>query len=402
VALDVIVIGAGIVGLATASQIQRQIPGVRVTVLEKEADVCLHQTGRNSGVTHSGIYYKPGSFKANFCAQGRTAIEDYAQRHGISYARTGKLIVATDPDELPRLAALEERGRQHGLTITRLDPIEAKQFEPHVNCISAIHVGETGIIDYVGVARRMRADLEEAGGGLELNQRVTEVRRTHGRWAIDSNGTVRSADFVVNCAGLHSDVVAKGFELEKFRTKIIPFRGEYFDLTESAARLVKGLIYPVPNPELPFLGVHLTRMINGAVHAGPNAVLALSREGYTWSKLNVRELLGTLLYPGFLRLASKNVSVGAYEVRRSLSRRLFVRDLQRLVPEIRGEHLVKSAAGVRAQAVDPDGSLVDDFRIVNGWKSLHVVNAPSPAATSALAIGNHVADQVVRELGDRS
>lgn len=398
---DVIVIGAGIVGLATASQIQRQIPASRVTVLEKESDICIHQTGRNSGVTHSGIYYKPGSFKADFCTQGRRAIEDYAERHGIPYVRTGKLIVATEPDELPRLAALEERGRQHGLTITRLDPVEARQFEPHVNCISAIHVGETGIIDYVGVARQMLTDLEVSGGALELGQRVDNVRRIQGRWVVDSNGNSRSADFVVNCAGLYSDVVAKGFELEKFRTKIIPFRGEYFDLTEAAARLVKGLIYPVPNPDLPFLGVHLTRMISGSVHAGPNAVLALSREGYSWSKLNARELIDTVSYPGFLRLASRNLSVGAYEVRRSLSRRLFVRDLQRLVPEICNEDLVKSSAGVRAQAVDPDGSLVDDFRIVNGWKSLHVVNAPSPAATSALAIGKHVAHEVVRELGDR-
>ena len=399
-AREVVVIGAGIVGLSTASELQRRIPDARVTVLEKEADICLHQTGRNSGVTHSGIYYKPGSFKAQFCSEGRRAIETYAAEHGISYKRTGKLIVATERDELPRLAALEERGRQHGLTITRLDQADALQFEPHVNCIGAIHVAETGIIDYKGVARQMLADLEASGGQLVLGQHVDSVRRGSGRWTIASSGASHTADYVVNCAGLHSDVIANGFGLEKFRTRIIPFRGEYFDLAESAARLVNGLIYPVPNPELPFLGVHLTRMINGAVHAGPNAVLALAREGYKWTHVNGKDLARTLAYPGFLRLASRNLAIGAYEVRRSLSRRLFVRDLQRLVPEIRREHLVKSAAGVRAQAVDPDGSLVDDFRIINGWKSLHVVNAPSPAATSALAIGRHVANQVVRELSD--
>lgn len=400
-AAKVVVIGAGIVGLSTAAEIQRRLPDARVSIIEKEEDICLHQTGRNSGVTHSGIYYKPGSFKARFCAQGRHDIESYAARHGIPYVRTGKLIVATEPNELPRLVALEERGREHGLTITRLNPSEALHFEPHVNCVGAIHVAETGIIDYRGVARQLLADLEALGGRLDLRQRVEGVRRDNRQWTIQTPEASFCADYVVNCAGLYSDVVASGFGLEKFRTRIIPFRGEYFHLTDSASRLVRGLIYPVPNPDLPFLGVHLTRMIDGAVHAGPNAVLALAREGYKWSDINWSDLARTLTHPGFLRLASQNLATGIYEIRRSLSQRIFVRDLQRLVPDIRGEHLVPSAAGVRAQAVDPDGSLVDDFRIINGWKSLHVVNAPSPAATSALAIGRYVADEVMSNLRDQ-
>jgi len=396
--LKVTVIGAGIVGMSTAAELQRRDSNLRVTVLEKETEVGLHQTGRNSGVTHSGIYYKPGSFKAKFCIQGRREIEDFAARHQIGYRRTGKLIVATDSEELPRLALLEERGREHGLTITRLDRDEAREFEPHVNCLSAVHVAETGIIDFGGVVRQLRNELREAGGDVQLGQYVKTVRRTQKGWLIDSGGESRAADFVVNCGGLHSDVIARQFGLENFRTRVIPFRGEYFDLAESSARLVNGLIYPVPNPDLPFLGVHLTRMINGSVHAGPNAVLALAREGYRWRKVSSRDLLGTLLFPGFFKLAARNIRVGTYELARSLSTRLFLRDLQRLVPEINRKDLLKSAAGVRAQAVDRDGSLVDDFRVISGWKSLHVVNAPSPAATGALAIGRYIADQARGEL----
>jgi len=397
--MKIVVIGGGIVGLASARALTQILPNAHVTLTEKEDDICRHQTGRNSGVVHSGIYYKPGSFKADFCRTGRVAVEEFAEQHGVAYQRTGKLIVATHQRETAGLEALFQRGKEHGLNVSKLTKEEAREFEPHVSCVGAVRVAETGIIDFVGIARALSNLFADRGGQVQLREQVTGAVRKSNGWQLETTRTSIEADFVVNCAGLYSDDIARSFGLSSLRTRIIPFRGEYFDLSPTAAGLVRGLIYPVPNPELPFLGVHLTRMINGAVHAGPNAVLALAKEGYTWAAIKPRELARTVTYPGFLRLARRNLPVGLYEVRRSLSRRLFVRDLQRLVPEIRRGDLVKSAAGVRAQAVDPNGALVDDFRIVAGDRSLHVVNAPSPAATSCLAIGEHVAGEVAKLIG---
>jgi (S)-2-hydroxyglutarate dehydrogenase len=394
--MRIAVIGGGVVGLASAAALINRIPDAKIELLEKENDICRHQSGRNSGVVHSGIYYKPNSFKAEFCRVGRIAIENFAEQHGVEYQRTGKLIVATDRREMAALNALFQRGQEHGLNVLKLTLDEARQFEPNVSCVGAVYVPETGIIDYVGIARVLAAQLNENGGRLLLGQRVASAVRTLKGWQVDTLTDSIEADYVVNCAGLHSDDLANVFGMSTHKTRIIPFRGEYFDLKPSAASLVRGLIYPVPDPELPFLGVHLTRMINGSVHAGPNAVLAMSKEGYKWTSINPREITRTISYPGFLRLARRNFDVGLYEVRRSFSKRLFVRDLQRLVPEIRQEDLVRSAAGVRAQAVDSTGALVDDFRIVPGDRSLHVVNAPSPAATCCLTIGKYIADEVLQ------
>jgi L-2-hydroxyglutarate oxidase len=390
---DYVVIGAGIVGLATAHEITQHHPHATVTVLEKENRVAAHQTGHNSGVIHAGVYYKPGSLKAQLCKAGAASMVDFCQTYDIPYQICGKLIAATSADELPRLQALFERASANGLPVRLIGPDEAREYEPHVNCVAAIHVASTGIVDYSQVCRTLSELVEKAGGTVRLGARVTGVRPDGNQVVVESSvGPVR-ADYLVNCAGLHSDRVARLAGLTP-PARIVPFRGEYYELRPERRDLVNGLIYPVPDPQFPFLGVHLTRMIDGSVHAGPNAVLALAREGYSWRKIRPRDIADEATYGGLWRLARKNLGYGLTEVRRSLSRKLFARSLSRLVPAVTEADIVRAGAGVRAQAIARDGSLVDDFLIVTARRQVHVLNAPSPAATSSLEIAKHIVGQL--------
>ena len=391
--LDAIVIGGGIVGLATAWALTQKHPGTKVAVLEKEAQVAAHQTGRNSGVIHSGIYYKPGSFKAEFSKLGRNSMVAFCREQGIPYDLCGKLIVATTAKELPRLENLYQRGLENGLAVEKLTADQARKIEPHVNCVAAIRVPETGITDYRKVCEKLLELIRSSGGEVHTGTLVTAIHSTSdGVQVMTSVGEFR-ARTLINCAGLQSDRVAKMAGLHP-KAKIVPFRGEYYELSHDKCSLVKALIYPVPDPEFPFLGVHFTRMIDGSVHAGPNAVLALKREGYSWGEVSLTDLAETLLYSGFQKLARKNLRSGLHEMTRSFFKRRFVHSLQQLVPEVRSQDLVPSQAGVRAQALLPDGKLVDDFLIERGSRSVHVLNAPSPAATCSLEIGRWIADQL--------
>jgi (S)-2-hydroxyglutarate dehydrogenase len=385
----VVVIGGGILGLAVADRISTSRPGCQVTVVEKESRWAAHQTGRNSGVVHSGLYYKPGSYKATMCRQGAASMTRFARDEGVAVERCGKLVVATSTAELPGLRALAERGRQNGLHVRELDPAAARDIEPHVACVAALHVQETAIIDYRGVCEALVRRLTAAGADLRLSTRVVGLHDYQRSTTVETDAGSLEAHAVVNCAGLQSDLVA-ALGGQRSPARIIPFRGEYFELRPQSHHLVRGLIYPVPDARFPFLGVHLTRMIGGGVHAGPNAVLALAREGYTWRTVDGRELALTAAYPGFWRLAARHARTGLAEVTRSLSRRRFAESLQRLVPEIVLEDLVPAPAGVRAQAVLRNGSLADDFLIERQGRTVHVLNAPSPAATSALEIAAHV------------
>lgn len=390
---DVVVIGGGIVGLSAARAVQQRYPGASVVVAEKEPALASHQTGRNSGVVHSGIYYKPGSLKARTCIDGGAELVRFCQEHGIAYEQCGKLIVATDPSELPRLEALAERATAHGLAFTRLGPDGIRDHEPHAAGIAALHLPITGIVDYLGVCAVHERELAAAGGEVRLDTKVLSIEATAEGYRLVTNHGPLLTRSIVNCAGLHSDRVAKAAGAAP-DARIVPFRGEYFDVVESRRHLVNTLIYPVPDPAFPFLGVHFTKMVSGAVHAGPNAVLALRREGYRWRDINLRDLADTLSYSGFWRLARKHGRTGMGEVARSLSKERFTHSLQRLVPEIQADDLVRSKAGVRAQALTRDGGLVDDFLITGSGTSVHVCNAPSPAATSSLAIGASIAERL--------
>lgn len=383
---DFAVIGGGIVGLATAYQLGRRYPGARLVVLEKEAGPAQHQTGHNSGVIHAGVYYAPGSLKARLCQAGTRSMAEFCSAHGVPYEICGKLIVATRPEELPQLATLEERGRQNGLSVERLTPEGVREVEPHVRAVAGLRVRATGITDYAAVCRALAAELEAGGAELRYGHRVTGLH--HGRQGhriVTAAGTLE-ARFLINCAGLQSDRLARLSGADP-QSQIVPFRGEYYELTPEKRHLVKHLIYPVPNPDFPFLGVHFTRMIDGSVHAGPNAVLAFAREGYRKTDINLRDLAESLRYPGFQTLARRNLKEGAQEMWRSFSKAAFVRSLQALIPEVTAADVIPAGAGVRAQALTPQGGLVDDFLIVEGPDALHVCNAPSPAATSSLEIG---------------
>jgi L-2-hydroxyglutarate oxidase len=390
-----IVVGGGIVGLAVAERLGSVDPGLDVLVLEKEPRVALHQTGRNSGVIHSGLYYKPGSKKAQNCRAGKALLEEFCRVEDVPFERCGKVVVATREDELPALAELERRGRANGVDLERIGPERLRELEPHAAGIAALHVPESGIVDYTAVCERLAARIEARGGKVATGVRVLGLAEQEG--AAPRQVVVRTsrgdepADVAFNCAGLFSDRIARASGLP-WRERIVPFRGEYFELVPAAHGLVKNLIYPTPDPRFPFLGVHFTRMVVGGVECGPNAVLALAREGYTWRDVSVRDTFDALTYPGFLRLAARHWRTGLGEVVRSLSRAAFVRALQRLVPDVRAEHLVPAPAGVRAQALDRKGSLVDDFVIEPHAAIVHVLNAPSPAATSALSIARHVVD----------
>ncbi len=390
---DVAIIGGGIVGLATAWQLTRQYPGKRVIVLEKEAEVAHHQTGHNSGVLHSGIYYKPGSLRAINCREGKVAMQQFCEQEGLPYDVCGKVIVAVEEAELPALERIYERGQANGVKCDLVDADRLKELEPHAAGVRAIHVPEAGIVDYKEVCRRLAEKLKEADGEILLHSKVRSMPEHNGRVLLETTQGDCEADYAVNCTGLYSDRVTK-LSGQNVNAKIVPFRGEYYELVPEAEHLCRNLIYPVPDPSFPFLGVHFTRMIHGGVECGPNAVLAFAREGYKKTDINLRDLFESLTYPGFLRLAIKHWKMGLYEQWRSFSKGAFVKALQRLIPEIRREHLKTAPAGVRAQALNREGSLVDDFLIVESDRIINVCNAPSPAATASLNIGRLIVEKL--------
>ena len=391
---DVAIIGAGVVGLATAYQLTRRLPQLRVVVLEKEAGPAAHQTGHNSGVLHSGIYYRPGSLKARNCRAGREAMIEFCAAEGIPYEICGKVIVAVTESELPSLKRIYERGQLNGVRCELIGPERLRELEPHAAGVQAIHVPDAGIVDYRRVCDRLAERILGAGEHAIVYSAGVERIEVRGPGAVVHTG---AGDFevsqVVNCAGLHSDRVAK-MAGQRPSLRIVPFRGEYYRLAPSAHRLVKHLIYPVPDPAYPFLGVHFTRMIDGSYECGPNAVLALGREAYGKLDFDVRDLFESLTYPGFLRLAARHWRIGAGEVWRSVSKRAFVKALQRLVPAIRAADLEPAPAGIRAQAVALDGALIDDFMIVELDSVLSVCNAPSPAATASLNVGKLIVEKL--------
>ncbi|MDM9381010.1 L-2-hydroxyglutarate oxidase [Chlorogloeopsis sp. ULAP01] len=390
---DFAIIGGGIVGLSTGMALGKRYPHARILVLEKESKWAFHQTGNNSGVIHSGIYYKPGSFKAKFCRDGCHSMVEFCQEHGIDYEVCGKVIVATEEEELPRLENLYKRGLENGIEIKRISPEEVKEIEPHVKCVGGIHVLSTGIVNYKQVCEKYAQIIAQQGGELRLNTKVEKIITTSNTQVLETSNGTFEARFVINCAGLHSDRIAKLGKADP-QAKIVPFRGEYYELTPEKRYLVKGLIYPVPNPEFPFLGVHFTRMIDGSVHAGPNAVLSFKREGYNKTDFDLRDFAEVMTYAGFWKLAAKHADEGIKEIVRSFSKAAFTKSLQKLIPEVQAEDLVPTHAGVRAQALMNDGKLVDDFLIIHGQNSVHVCNAPSPAATSSIEIGKAIIAQI--------
>jgi L-2-hydroxyglutarate oxidase len=390
---DVAIVGGGIVGLATAHQLLKQQPNLQVTVVEKEPSVAVHQTGHNSGVLHSGIYYKPGSRKALLATSGRAAMVAFCEQHNIAHDVCGKVIVATQDLDLPRLDFLEERAAANGVAARRITAGELKELEPHAAGIAGLHVPAAGITDYRDVCQVMERMIGEMGGTVRTGTEVITINEGSTVRVSTNNGDLE-ASLVVTCGGLQSDRLALQ-TAPNTTERIMPFRGEYFELATDRRHLVNNLIYPVPDPEFPFLGVHLTRMIDGSIHAGPNAVLALAREGYTWGDINLKDLSEVLRNPGWWRLARGYWKTGMGEYYRSFSKRAFVKALQRLVPAIQVEDLVPSPAGVRAQAVSREGSLLDDFVWSETDRVVNVLNAPSPAATAALAIGDEIVDRLL-------
>lgn len=390
---DFAIIGGGIVGLASGMALGKRYPNARILVLEKESNWAYHQTGNNSGVIHSGIYYKPGSFKAKFCRDGSRTMVEFCQQYGIDYEVCGKVIVATEVGQLPLLESLYKRGLDNGLNVTKMSAEEVREIEPHVSCLAGIRVPTTGIVNYKQVCQKYADLIKSQGGDLRLNTKVEKIRETSTGIVLETNNGTFETRFVINCAGLHSDRIAKLGQVDP-QAKIVPFRGEYYELIPEKRYLVKTLIYPVPNPAFPFLGVHFTKMIDGSVHAGPNAVLSLKREGYKKTDFDLRDFTEVMTYPGFWKLAGKHANEGIGEIIRSFSKAAFVRSLQKLIPEVKAEDLVPTHAGVRAQALMSDGKLVDDFLIVGGKNATHVCNAPSPAATASLEIGKAIASAI--------
>ena len=390
---DVAIVGGGIVGLATAYRLLEAHPDKRALVLEKEPQIAAHQTGRNSGVIHSGVYYKPGSLKAENCREGKRALIDFCEEQGVAYEMCGKVIVAVEEEERPGLARIYERGQQNRVACEMIGRERLAELEPYTAGIEAIHVPEAGIVDYKGFCVRLAELLQEGGHEVRTRAEVRAMRSENGHVALDTtSGDVR-ARHVVNCAGLYSDRLAQ-MSGQDPGVQIVPFRGEYYKLTPEAERFCRTLIYPVPDPAFPFLGVHFTKMVRGGVECGPNAVLAFAREGYTFGEVRLRELAETLSYPGFVRLAAKHWKTGLGEMWRSLSKRAFVRSLQRLIPAVQEEDLEKAPAGVRAQAITPDGDLVDDFLIKETDRVVNVCNAASPAATASLNVGRLIVDRL--------
>ncbi len=396
---DVVVIGGGIVGLATALKIMEQRPQTRLLLLEKESGPANHQTGNNSGVIHSGLYYKPGSLKATNCINGYHMLIDFCEKEGIAYELCGKIVVATRPEQVPMLETLYQRGTENGLkNLKYLGVEEMREIEPHVAGIKGIKVPQTGIIDYKKVSEKYAEKIQEKGGEIRYNERVYSVSELGGISTVVSSKGSYETTLVVNCGGLYSDKVAQMTQQEKIDLKIIPFRGEYYEIKPEKQYLVKHLIYPVPDPNFPFLGVHFTRMVNGGVEAGPNAVLAFRREGYKKTDFKFSEFKETLLWPGFQKVAGKYWRTGLGEYYRSFSKAAFTKALQELIPEIREEDLIPGGAGVRAQACDYSGGLLDDFAIIENKQAINVCNAPSPAATSSLSIGQTVSEMVLKRI----
>ena len=390
----IIIIGGGIVGLATAWKLGKRLPAARITVLEKEEAVGAHQSSHNSGVLHCGLYYKPGSTKARLAVSGIQEMIAFCREHDIPHEVCGKLVVAVDEGELPRLHALHERGQQNGLQgLTLLKSEQMREIEPYVGGVAGLRVPQEGIVDYRRVCEVLLKKIAAQGGKVVTSVRVVAVRPTSTGWVAETTVGEFEADFLVNCAGLHCDRVSE-LTGEKREVRIVPFRGEYYRIKAERQFLVRNLIYPVPDPEFPFLGVHFTRMIHGGIEAGPNAVLALAREGYCKSDFSPRDLWDAVSFRGLWRFLAKHKRICWEEIERSFSRRLFCQSLQRLVPEIREDDLEPGGAGVRAQAMSPEGVLVQDFCFIRRTKALHVLNAPSPAATASLAIGEEIAIQI--------
>jgi len=387
---DVAIVGGGILGLATARALLERAPDVRIAILEKESKLATHQTGHNSGVIHSGIYYRPGSYKAKLCGEGKGLMREFCAAHGIKIIDCGKVIVATREDELPRLQTLYERGIANGVPVEMIDAKRLREIEPHAAGLRAIHSPTTSIVDFGLVSTAIAGELSARGVAIETNAKVLAIIPTRDGIEIGTSRLAVEARWLINCAGLYADVIARMAGAQP-DVQIVPFRGEYYMIRPERRHLVKTLIYPVPDPEFPFLGVHFTNTVHGDVEAGPNAVMAFAREGYEFTRVNPRELAETLAYPGVWHMVRRYWRMGSYEMYRSLSKAAFVRALQRLVPEMKAEDVTRGGAGVRAQALARDGSMVDDFRIVDTDTAVHVLNAPSPGATASLAIGRHIA-----------
>lgn len=395
---QIAIIGGGIIGLATGLELTSRFPGVRVVIIEKEPFVAAHQTSHNSGVIHSGIYYEPGSLKARFCVEGANALLRFCQKHGVPFDICGKVIVATSDSELPRLEELFRRGNENGLKgLQMLTAEQIREFEPHVMGIRGIRVPGTSIVDYGKVAEKYAELIACNGGTILFSHKVTGLRRFGSNIIIETTGGPVEAQLIINCAGLHSDRISR-MSKAKLDLMIVPFRGEYYDLVVSKQYYVKGLIYPVPDPRFPFLGVHFTKRIGGSVEAGPNAVLALKREGYSKKSFQASDVFEFATFPGFWRMAAKHWKMSIGEYYRSWSKTAFVRALQRLIPELTSDDLKAGGAGVRAQALDFKGNLIDDFQFVYTEGTLHVSNVPSPAATASLAIARHIVDIVAKNL----
>jgi len=390
---DVVIIGGGIIGLASAYNLSELYPHKSLIVLEKEQDLALHQSGRNSGVLHSGIYYKPGSLKAITCRSGKAAMQEFCTREGINYKICGKVIVAVDEGELAALNVIYERGRANGINCELIERARLLEHEPYSAGVRAIHVPETGIVDFGQVCSRLAEIIKAKGHKILTGVKVTGLRENASEAIIETTDGEFSPKYIINCAGLHSDRVAS-MGSKATPVKIIPFRGEYFKLKPEAEKFCNSLIYPVPDRRFPFLGIHLTRKISGEVKCGPNAVLSFAREGYRKSDVNLKDLLESLTYPGFLRIAARYWRMGAWEIWRSVSKGAFIKALQRLVPEIKRDHLLPCPSGVRAQAVTPDGLILDDFAFLESARAVNVINAPSPGATAALSIGRVVVERL--------
>jgi (S)-2-hydroxyglutarate dehydrogenase len=396
---DVLVIGGGIVGLATALNLKKAKPNLRLLLVEKENSLAAHQTGHNSGVIHSGLYYKPGSLKAKNCIEGYHMLIDFCNKNNIKYELCGKIVVATSEDQLASLDTLYERGIQNGLEgLEKLNKEQLQAIEPHVAGIAGIKVPQTGIINYTTVSEKYAENITKLGGEIRLGEKVSSISEINGVSTVVTTKGSYNTTLVINCAGLYSDKVAQFTEKEQVKVRIIPFRGEYYEIKPEKQYLVKHLIYPVPDPNFPFLGVHFTRMVDGGVEAGPNAVLAFRREGYKKLSVDFSEFGETLAWPGFRKVAAKYWKTGIGEYYRSFSKSAFTKALQALIPEIQKDDLVPGGAGVRAQACDYDGGLLDDFSILENKQAINVLNAPSPAATSSLSIGKTVAEMALKRL----
>ena len=394
---DIAIIGGGIIGTATALHLQKK-GNYKIVILEAEDHLAAHQTGNNSGVIHSGLYYKPGSLKAKNCTSGREMMYKFCEENNIKHDRCGKLVVATNENEVQQLDELERRGRENGLKeIKRLKKEELKEYEPHINGIEGLFVGETGIVDYKDVVDAYSKLIREKDGEIKTNSRFNNLKKENGTLILETESGGVKSKFLVNCGGLQSDRIAKLCGVEP-GLQIIPFRGEYYKINNDKEHLVKNLIYPVPDPKFPFLGVHFTRMIKGGIEAGPNAVLAFKREGYKHSDISFNDIIGMITFNGFWKMAAKHYKMGFNEFYRSFSKKAFVEALQKLIPELQIDDIHREGAGVRAQALEPDGKLVDDFRIIEAEKMIHVLNAPSPAATASLSIGQTISDLIIKNI----